>query len=142
MKFSTILATMTLIFSSITYSIGSKSTEPQKFKSSTFKVEVVVDGLEIPWGFDFLPGGDLLFSERSGAIKVYHSKTKKVVLIKGVPKVKASNQGGMLDILVHPQFKKNKTFFLSYSKVVKEGLYTTAVAKAVLDLKSRFISWR
>ena len=135
MKISTFLGMLCLIFSSITYSVGSKSVEPQEFKSSNFKVEVVIEGLEVPWGFDFLPDGGLLFSERGGGIKVFDSKTKKTTSIKGVPQVKASNQGGMLDILVHPYFKKNKTFFFSYSKEVKKGLYTTVVAKAVLDRK-------
>ena len=138
MKTSTFFGLIILSFSFLSYSFGTKSTELKDFKNSKFKIEVVLEGLGVPWGFDFLPDGGILFSERSGGIKVFNAKTKVVTLIKGVPEAKASGQGGMLDVLIHPDFKNNKTFFFSYSKRVedeflKEGAYTTAVARATLN---------
>ena len=96
----------------------------------------------MPWGFDFLPDGGILLSERSGGIKYFNAKTKEVTSIKGVPEAKASGQGGMLDVLIHPDFKNNKTFFFSYSKrvedeVLEEGGYTTVVARATLNKQKK-----
>ena len=138
MKISTILAPIILVFSFFSYSFGIKSTELKDFNNAKFNIEVVAEGLGVPWGFDFLPDGGILFSERSGGIKVFNPKTKAVTSIKGVPDVVASNQGGMLDILIHPDFENNKTFFFSYSKkfedeFLKDGSYTTVVAKATLN---------
>tara|TARA_Y100001954_G_scaffold237426_1_gene301037 strand:+ start:6190 stop:7338 length:1149 start_codon:yes stop_codon:yes gene_type:complete len=145
MKTSTFLVFFTLVFSFLSYSFGTKSTELKDFKSSKFKVEVVLEGIGVPWGFDFLPDGGILFSERSGGIKVFNAKTNKVDSIKGVPEVVASGQGGMLDVLIHPEFKNNKTFFFSYSKKVedkflKEGGYTTVVARATLNKQNNALT--
>ncbi len=145
MKTLTLIGLTTLVFSTLSFSFGIKSTELKDFNNPKFKVEVVVDGLGVPWGFDFLPGGGILFSERSGAIKIFNAQAKKVTLIKGVPDVVASGQGGMLDILVHPNFKNNKTFFFSYSKkiedkVLKRGAYTTVVAKATLNKQNNALA--
>ncbi|MEC7183204.1 MAG: hypothetical protein VXW15_10860, partial [Bdellovibrionota bacterium] len=63
MKTSTFLGFFTLVFSFLSYSFGTKSTELKDFKSSKFKVEVVLEGIGVPWGFDFLPDGGILFSE-------------------------------------------------------------------------------
>lgn len=145
MKTSALIGFTTLAFSFLSYSFGIKSTELKNFKNPKFKIEIVVEGLGVPWGFDFLPDGGILFSERSGAIKIFNSRTKEVESIKGIPDVVASGQGGMLDVLIHPDFKNNKTFFFSYSKKFEDkfltgGAYTTVVAKATLNKKNNALA--
>lgn len=102
-------------------------------ESLTVTLDTIATGFEVPWGIAFLPDGSLLVTERSG--KLFTIKDKKKKEVTGVPEVLAENQGGLLDIAVHPDFKKNKYIYFSYSKPKKEGgqtLATTAIMRAEL----------
>jgi aldose sugar dehydrogenase len=98
------------------------------------RLDTVVKGIGIAWGMTFLPNGDLLFTEKSG--KLYRVNEKKEMqLIKGVPEVLFAQQAGLMDIALHPKFKKNNTLYISYSAVKKtdgKPLSTTAIMRAVL----------
>ncbi len=87
--------------------------------------KVVVEGIDIPWGIDWLPNGDMLITEREGEFFRWNGKLTK---IKGVPDVKAKGQGGLLDVKVHPNYAANGWIYLSYSKPVGD-LATTAVIR-------------
>lgn len=76
--------------------------------------ETVVTGLDIPWGLEFLPNGDLLIAERSGKLLKY-TKEKDTIEIKGFPEVRASGQGGLMDIKLHPNYNENGWIYFSYS---------------------------
>jgi glucose/arabinose dehydrogenase len=77
-----------------------------------YRIEQVVDSLENPWGMDWLPNGDLLFTEKSGEFYRFDGKKEK---IKNVPEVYVRGQGGLLDVIVHPDFENNQFIYLSYS---------------------------
>ncbi len=79
-----------------------------------FVVDTVVSGLKVPWGLAFLPGGDLLISEREGVLYRF-SKGKPLESIQGLPKVMASGQGGLLDLCLHPDYEKNGWIYISFS---------------------------
>lgn len=72
----------------------------------------------IIWGFDFIDSKQLLFTERSGQLKHFHLGTSKLTTIKNSPKVFHAGQGGLLDVLLHPNFKNNQVLYLSYSIAV------------------------
>lgn len=75
----------------------------------------------------------MLVTEKSGKLyHVYGNKTKE--LITGVPAVVNEGQGGLLDVIVHPQFENNNIIYLSYSKAKDDdpSLATTAIVKATL----------
>jgi glucose/arabinose dehydrogenase len=100
----------------------------------TVRLDTVAKGFKIGWGFTFLPGGDILLTERDGRI-FRVGKDKQLQPIEGVPEVLAEGQGGLLDIILHPDFKNNQVIYISYSKPKKENdvqLSTTAVTRAVL----------
>lgn len=103
-------------------------------KDINIRLDTIVKNIVVAWGMTFLPNGDLLFTEKSG--KLYRVNKKKVMQeIKGVPEVLYAQQAGLMDIKLHPQFKKNNTLYLSYSAIKKgEGkpLSTTAIMRAVL----------
>jgi len=83
----------------------------------------------------FLPNGDMLITERSGVLYRL-TKNRELQKIAGVPEVMAQGQGGLLDVILHPDFAKNKVVFLSYSAVKKEDgqtLSTTAILRARLE---------
>jgi glucose/arabinose dehydrogenase len=97
-----------------------------------FRVTTVVEGLEHPWGLAFLPGGDLLVTERPGRLRLIRGGVLEAEPIAGVPEVWASGQGGLLDVALHPDFERNRLVYLSYSKPGERGA-TTAVIRGTFD---------
>lgn len=79
-----------------------------------FTVDTVVSGLNVPWGMAFLPGGEILISERSGSLHIF-SGGKLSGPVEGLPRVMAIGQGGLLDICLHPEYEKNGWIYFSYS---------------------------
>ena len=102
-----------------------------KSENLNFKLDTVVKGLEIPWGIDFLPNGDILVTDRNGNFYRQKEGAEKV-LIKGTPKVRYDGQGGLLDVKVHPDFATNQTIYISYSKPNNKKESNTAVMMAKL----------
>lgn len=90
--------------------------QPKVHKSEKLKyyVDTVLSGLDIPWGMTWLPNGDMLITEKSGQLLMY-TVNKKRIKIGGVPKVYQFGQGGLLDIELHPDYKKNGWIYLTYS---------------------------
>jgi len=106
------------------------------FKSDklTVKLDTIVTGIEVPWGMAFLPDGAMLITNRNG--ELYRVKDKKKELIAGVPEVLAEGQGGLFEVILHPEFSKNSLIYFTYSKPKKvDGklLATTAVMRAGLN---------
>jgi glucose/arabinose dehydrogenase len=98
----------------------------------TFRVATVAEGLEFPWGMAFLPGGEILVTERPGRLRVIRGGKLDPTPVAGVPAVWASGQGGLLDVAIHPDFANNRLVYLSYSKPGPEGA-TTAVIRGTFD---------
>jgi glucose/arabinose dehydrogenase len=85
-------------------------------EKQTVRVEVVARDLETPWALAFLPDGRLLITERPGRLRIW-DKGKLSEPVKGTPKVHDQQDGGMLDVEVHPQYAKNGWIYLVYSEV-------------------------
>ena len=96
-----------------------------------FKVEVIAEGLGIPWGMLFLNKEELLWTERKGHIKKIHIPTRKITEISGGPTVHARWQGGLLDVALHPKFKENKWIYFTYS-IKEKTKQTTALGRGRL----------
>ncbi|MDH5589495.1 MAG: PQQ-dependent sugar dehydrogenase [Gemmatimonadota bacterium] len=99
----------------------------------SFTVATVVDGLEHPWGLAFLPGGDLLVTERAGRLRVVRDGVLVDAPVGGVPRVGTGGQGGLLDVALHPDFARNQLVYLSFSKPGEGDLRTTAVVRGRFD---------
>nr|WP_244743554.1 PQQ-dependent sugar dehydrogenase [Mesorhizobium sp. L-8-10] len=91
---------------------------------------IVADGLEHPWGLDFLPDGSAIVTERPGRMRLWTAGALSDP-VEGVPKVAARGQGGLLDVAVAPDFASSETIFFSFSEPGKGGA-GTAVARARL----------
>ncbi|MEM6467619.1 MAG: PQQ-dependent sugar dehydrogenase [Pseudomonadota bacterium] len=102
----------------------------------SLNVEVIASGLNRPWGLAFLPDGSQLVTERGGRLR--HIQNGRVSgAIQGLPSDLASiEQGGLLDILVHPNFAQNNLIFFTYTQR-SSSRYGTAVARAELDVSNR-----
>ena len=97
----------------------------------TYVLDTVASGFNVPWSMEFLPDGDLLVTERGGTFYRVNQRGEKRI-IKGAPTVRARGQGGLLDVLLHPDFSQNQQLYLSYSalKVVNgDSLTTTKVSR-------------
>lgn len=93
--------------------------------------EIVVSDLSIPWGFTFLPDGSMLITEKEG--KLIHFKNGKKTLISGLPDIYVRGQGGLMDIILHPNYKDNGWIYFSYASSKGEGDGgNTAIARAKL----------
>lgn len=119
------------------YDFASKKEQPTSFKTKdmSIRAELVAEGVGVPWSLAFLPNRDMLITDRGGK---FYRRTKKGDLqaITGTPALQAEGQGGLMDVILHPNYKKNQIIYLSYSAVKKEGertLTTTAILSAKLD---------
>jgi glucose/arabinose dehydrogenase len=94
-----------------------------------YRVVTVAEGLVQPWSLAFLPDGDLLITEKPGRLRVVRDGELLAEPIAGLPTVHAEGQGGLLDVVPHPQFEENRWLYLSYSKPLADGQSTTAVVR-------------
>lgn len=98
-------------------------------------LDTVITDMKSPWGMAFLPGGDLLVTDKSGKLyRVAADGTQSE--IQGLPEVLYEGQGGLFEVLLHPEFEENHWVYLSYSISKKEGeevLASLAVNRAVLE---------
>lgn len=95
-----------------------------------FRVVPVVSGLANPWGFVFLPDGSVLITERPGRLQ--HWREGELREVGGLPSIAAGNQGGLLDILLHPDYAENGWIYLTHSQDY-EGGRGTVVSRGRLD---------
>lgn len=82
----------------------------------TFKIERVADGLETPWGIGFLPDGRLIVSERPGRIRIITPGRGIVETISGLPPIWLKQDGGLLDLAVHPDYARTGWIYLGFSE--------------------------
>lgn len=86
-----------------------------------FQVVTVAEGLVNPWAMAWLPNGDMLVTERSGRLRIVRGGELLAAPISGVPEVVAQGQGGLLDVILHPDFENNSFIYLSYSREKDSG---------------------
>jgi glucose/arabinose dehydrogenase len=106
--------------------------EASEVKDPPFTAELLVDGLRIPWGMQFLPDGSMLITEKSGEIIRFKDGVK--TQITNVPEVYNRGQGGLMDIRLHPNYGNNGWLYLSYASEegdTKGG--NTAIIRAQLE---------
>ena len=80
-----------------------------------FRVETVAAGLEVPWGFAFLPNKNLLFTERAGRVRIIEKGKLRAEPVFTVPDVEPSSESGLMDLSVHPNFGTNNFVYLAYA---------------------------
>ena len=97
--------------------------------------EVVVSDLNNPWGFTFLPDNSILITEKSGELILF--KDGKKTAISGLPEIYVRGQGGLLDIILHPDYATNGWIYFSYASPKGEGSGgNTSIARAKLKNNS------
>ncbi|MDQ3150183.1 MAG: PQQ-dependent sugar dehydrogenase [Actinomycetota bacterium] len=75
----------------------------------------VARGLAVPWGLDFLPGGDALVTERDSARIVRVTPDGRVAPIGRVPQAESNGEGGLLGLAISPRFATDRLVYVYYS---------------------------
>ena len=94
-------------------------------------VERLAGPLEHPWSVAVLPDGAMLVTERPGRLRLIVDGELQSEPISGVPDVRAGGQGGLLDVVLDPDFAGNRMIYLAFSEA-GEGGAGTAVARGRL----------
>lgn len=110
---------------------GAQAAEQKPSEDTQIQVKQLAEGLANPWGMTFLPDGNMLITERAGDIRRYSFDQGLGKPLTNVPKVDAVNQGGMLDVVLDPEFADNQTIYFCYAKAGDKGR-SSAVSKATL----------
>ena len=93
----------------------------------------VIKGLSHPWSLTFLPGGEMLVTERPGRLRIVRNGVLDPKPIAGVPAVHAEGLAGLMDIALHPRFAETRLVYLSFSKAMGGGSHTSALVRGRLD---------
>jgi glucose/arabinose dehydrogenase len=115
-----ILLTSSMVMMSNISITDSKDASAQ-LTEANLKLDTVATGLKMPWATAFLPNGDLLVTERGGKLRLVKDGKLDPQEISGVPEVWYKGQGGLLDVVLHPEYAKNGWIYISYSSPKAEG---------------------
>ncbi len=126
--------TTTLLLLLLLWPLSSHSAQRLEPVKGQFNGRIVTlaQGLEHPWGLTFLPDGDMLITERSGRLRLLENGTLRAKPISGLPNIIAVGQGGLLDVILHPEYAQNGWIYLSYAAPGPKGM-GTEVARARLS---------
>lgn len=119
-------------FTTATASVQAQETYSEKTEAYDVRLVPVAEELEHPWGMDFLPNGDILVTERRGKLFLVRMPSGEKLEIEGLPEIAEIGQGGLLDVMVHPDYTRNQIIFISYSGRSEQG-YGTEVARMKLN---------
>lgn len=81
-----------------------------------YRVVTVAEGLLQPWSMAWLPGGDMLVTEKPGQLRIIRDGQLLPEAVPGVPEVFYTGQGGLFDVVPHPNFSDNRWLYLSFAK--------------------------
>jgi glucose/arabinose dehydrogenase len=108
-----------------------EAAERVETQSGPINVETVAGGLDHPWGLAFLPGGAMIVTERGGAVRLVLADGTVSAPLAGGPRSESWGQGGLLDVVIDPQFETSGRLYFSYAGI--EGRRAgTAIAHARL----------
>lgn len=123
--------------------ISCQDENPPNIKSEkkiNYKIEVIASEISIPWGMDFINSKELLVTEKSGVL--YRVINGKKIVISGIPQAYLRGQGGLMDVALHPDFKKNDLIYFTISSQEGDGpggntaLYIAKLLdKEIVDLR-------
>jgi glucose/arabinose dehydrogenase len=91
-------------------------------------VRTIAHGLEHPWSLAFLPDGRMLVTERPGRLRIVTADGRISPPLTGLPRIVSQQQGGLLDVVLDPDFAGNQLVYVSFSEP-GDGGTSTAVAR-------------
>lgn len=123
--------TLSLLSAGMLFAATAVSAQTLNTEKANLIVEKVAQGLEHPWGLAFLPDGKMLVTERAAKIRYVNTDGSLSEPLAGLPDIEVAGQGGLLDVILHPDFANNQQIYFSYNEPSSDGS-STAVATATL----------
>jgi glucose/arabinose dehydrogenase len=105
---------------------------PEQKSGVAYEVVPVAEGFGNPWALAFLPDGRMLVTEKPGRLRIVSTDGKMSEPVSGLPAVDARGQGGLLDVVLDPQFATNRLIYWSFSEPQPDKTNNTAVARGRL----------
>jgi glucose/arabinose dehydrogenase len=115
---------------------GGTAARAPEAAGSGVRAVTVAEGLDHPWSVAFLPDGRFLVTERAGRLRLVGTDGR-LSTIEGLPPVRARGQGGLFDVVLGPDFARDRRIYWSYAEPgrgAEEGRDGLAVARGTLDL--------
>jgi glucose/arabinose dehydrogenase len=95
--------------------------------SPSYTVETVAEGLDHPWSLAFLPDGRKLVTERAGRLRLIEDGRLRPEPVANVPPAYVAGQGGLMEVLLAPDFAESGTLFLSLAHGDRNANHTRVV---------------
>ena len=119
--------------------------EPSAPPDAPFRIEEIAD-LDQPWAMTFLPDGRMLITEKAGQLLMLSADGKQRKVVTGTPAVTSQGQGGLMDVVLHPRFAKNRMVYFSYSEaagkdsslVLARGVFNDGDAPSLRNVQTLF----
>lgn len=129
-----LLASLLLAFPAAAQNSSSSQYKPQiQSDKQPLRLTTLTQGLENPWSMAFLPDGRLLVTERIGRMRILDKNFKlDPQPIEGLPEIVARGQGGLFDVVLHPDYVKNGWIYWAYNAPGPGG-WGTALARGKLQ---------
>src|SRR5688572_5994311 len=94
---------------------GAGEVETSASAETSFRVETVAGGLQVPWAIVWAPDGRMIFTERPGRVRVFENGKLKPEPLLTVADVEPKGESGLMSVVLHPQFASNQLLYLSYA---------------------------
>lgn len=106
--------------------------------NTPYEANVITAALTAPWGVKSLPDGRLLVTQKTGTFRIVTTAGVVSAPITGAPAVNSADQGGLLGLVLDPEFASNRMIYWVFSEAVGGG-NNTAVAKGKLSADEKTI---
>lgn len=120
------LASFTVLFQALLLSVVLAQEGLADTRSFPMNIETIAEGLDHPWSLAFLPDGRQLVTERAGRLSIINSQGA-LQQVSGVPPVLANSQGGLFDVVLHPEYEQNGWLYLTLAHGTQERNATRLV---------------
>lgn len=108
---------LALIACSADNAVGQNSTTSA---TKPFKTSVIAD-FDAPWAMTFMPDGRMLVTEKAGEMILFDPKNGTRIPVAGIPPVDSEGQGALMDVVLAPDFARNRTVYFSFSEAGQGG---------------------
>lgn len=94
----------------------SKPVSPPLTGTPVIMITTLLNNQGIIWGFDVLPNGNLLFTQKEGTMRLFDTTSQSNTMISGLPSnISATGQGGLLDVAISPDYTTSQSVYVTYS---------------------------
>lgn len=94
---------------------------PASSMGQSYEYQLVTKGIDIPWGMTWLNDSEILVTDRKGELRIISNGKLLSQKVTGLPALRAQGQGGLLDVVVDPNYLENNVIYFAYSGLEGEG---------------------